>query len=110
MPTAKKTTAKKATAKKATAKKATMKPAKRAASRPSSRRRRWGVEDGISPWGPNPHNDYVEVFTDIDGAWRWHRRDGRNDLIVASSAGDGYEDEGYARLAAACYCPGCPIR
>lgn len=90
------------------------KPAKATTSRKataaSSRRRRWGVEDGIPPWGPNPHNDYVEVFTDVDGAWRWHRRDGRNDLIVASSAGDGYEDEGYARLAALAYCPGCEVR
>jgi len=77
----------------------------------SSRRRRWGVEDGIPPWGPNPHNDYVEVFAGVNGRFYWHRRDGRNDNIVADNAqGNGYEDEGYARLAAAAYCPGCPIR
>jgi uncharacterized protein YegP (UPF0339 family) len=54
------------------------------------------------PANPNPENDFVEVYRDEAGAWRWRRVDGDNGRIV-SAATEGYADRLYATRAAAAY-------
>lgn len=54
-------------------------------------------------------NDYLDVFRDVAGEWRWRRVDGGNHRIVSIGA-EGYLNEGYCREAAAAYNPGVEIQ
>lgn len=38
--------------------------------------------------------DTVEWFQRVDRRWDWHRLDAFNGQIIATSGGQGYEDEG----------------